>query len=70
MPDANRLSSAELMKGASNHLRGGLAAERDNPLSYFSKPATGVLKFHGIYQHEDRDLRSSGRNTRSAPWCG
>ena len=24
---------------------------------YFSKPATGVLKFHGIYQQDDRDLR-------------
>jgi len=57
MPDANKLSSAELMKGASKHLRGNLAAERDNSLSYFSKPATGVLKFHGIYQQDDRDLR-------------
>jgi sulfite reductase (ferredoxin) len=57
MPDASKLSSAELMKGASKHLRGDLAAERDNALSYFSKPATGVLKFHGIYQQDDRDLR-------------
>src|SRR5436190_15492638 len=58
MPDASKLSSAELMKAASKNLRGDLAAERDNSLTYFSKPATGVLKFHGIYQQDDRDLRS------------
>jgi sulfite reductase (ferredoxin) len=57
MPDAIKLSSMEVLKGASSHLRGELAAERDNALSYFSKPATGVLKFHGIYQQDDRDLR-------------
>jgi sulfite reductase (ferredoxin) len=57
MPDAIKPSSAETLKRASRHLRGTLAAERDNVLPYYSKPATGVLKFHGIYQQDDRDLR-------------
>ena len=57
MPDSNRISSAEALKLWSHHLRGNLDAERDNALPYFSEPAVGVLKFHGIYQQDDRDLR-------------
>ena len=57
MPHADQFSSAEALKGSSRHLRGTLAAELDSELTYFSKPATGILKFHGIYQQDDRDLR-------------
>ena len=59
MPDAIKLSSAETLKAGSTHLRGSLAVELENPLTHFSKPATGVLKFHGIYQQDDRDLRKT-----------
>jgi sulfite reductase (ferredoxin) len=52
-----KLSSAETLKRNSRHLRGTIAEELGNTLLYFSKPATGVLKFHGIYQQDDRDLR-------------
>ena len=51
------LSSAETLKRDSRHLRGTIAEELRNDLTYFSKPATGLLKFHGIYQQDDRDLR-------------
>src|SRR5262249_30279760 len=52
-----KLSSAEILKRDSRHLRGTIAEELRNTVPYFSKPATGVLKFHGIYQQDDRDLR-------------
>ena len=52
-----KLSSAETLKRDSAHLRGTISEELNNALPHFSKPATGVLKFHGIYQQDDRDLR-------------
>src|SRR5215468_2093037 len=52
-----KLSSAETLKRNSRHLRGTIAEELGNTLPYFSKPATAILKFHGIYQQDDRDLR-------------
>jgi sulfite reductase (ferredoxin) len=52
-----KLSSAETLKRNSRHLRGTIAEELCNTLPQFSKPATGLLKFHGIYQQDDRDLR-------------
>src|SRR5947199_10152439 len=57
MQTESKRSSAEALKAGSRHLRGTIAEELHNPLPYFSKPATGVLKFHGIYQQDDRDLR-------------
>jgi len=53
-------SPAEQAKLASNFLRGTIAEELQNAEQAFSKPATGVLKFHGIYQQDDRDLRKQG----------
>src|SRR5438045_3828211 len=58
MQTESKLSSAEALKAGSRHLRGTIAEELSNPLPHFSKPATGVLKFHGIYQQDDRDLRN------------
>lgn len=57
MAGETKLSSAETLKRDSRHLRGTIAEELRNDLTYFSKPATGLLKFHGIYQQDDRDLR-------------
>jgi sulfite reductase (ferredoxin) len=50
-------SGAELVKAASRRLRGTVAEELANDAPNFSKDATIVLKFHGIYQQHDRDLR-------------
>ena len=79
------LAPAEQAKIAANYLRGTLAEELHNADQLFSKPATGVLKFHGIYQQDDRDLRKTGAKQYSAmvrsissraasavlrtPWC-
>src|SRR5262245_14832715 len=52
-----KLSSSETLKRNSRHLRGTIAEELGNAFFYFSKPATSILKFHGIYQQDDRDFR-------------
>jgi sulfite reductase (ferredoxin) len=60
------LSPVEGVKAASSFLRGSLPDELANESDQFSKPAVGVLKFHGIYQQDDRDARKSGAKRYSA----
>jgi sulfite reductase (ferredoxin) len=60
------LSSAETAKAASRFLRGPIAEELANDSDVFSKAAITILKFHGIYQQDDRDLRKSGTKLFSA----
>ncbi|WP_185958276.1 NADPH-dependent assimilatory sulfite reductase hemoprotein subunit [Fodinibius sediminis] len=50
-------SKIEVIKENSEYLRGPLAHEVGNDASHFSKDAIQVLKFHGTYQQDDRDLR-------------
>jgi sulfite reductase (ferredoxin) len=50
-------SPVEGVKTASAHLRGSIAAELSTPASAFTSDAATVLKFHGIYQQDDRDER-------------
>lgn len=52
-----RLSAAEALKSSSQFLRGTIAEELKNDSDSFSKPASALLKFHGAYQQDDRDLR-------------
>jgi sulfite reductase (ferredoxin) len=49
----------EELKANSRYLRGTLAGElrQEGP---FTKGATGILKFHGAYQQDDRDARKQG----------
>ncbi len=49
--------SAETLKTVSQHLRGTIAAELDGPATAFGADAASLLKFHGIYQQDDRDTR-------------
>jgi sulfite reductase (ferredoxin) len=51
---------AESLKAQSNRLRGPIAEDLQNDLPEFSKPSVGLLKFHGIYQQDDRDQRKTG----------
>lgn len=53
-------SAAEKAKVEARYLRGSIAEELESSAEVFSSPATGVLKFHGIYQQDDRDLRKQG----------
>jgi sulfite reductase (ferredoxin) len=58
MPDRrDSLSAVEKIKQESRGLRGPLAAEVAAETDHFSKEGAQLLKFHGVYQQEDRDLR-------------
>ena len=59
MAEEAKLSSAELLKTSSRQLRGPIAEELRNAAPEFSRPASALLKFHGIYQQDDRDLRKA-----------
>ena len=52
-------SKVELVKEASRYLRGPVDTELENTSDHFQEDSTLVLKFHGIYQQDDRDLRKS-----------
>ena len=49
--------SAEKIKVASDYLRGGLAADLEAGGAAFAGDSPMLLKFHGIYQQDDRDVR-------------
>jgi sulfite reductase (ferredoxin) len=49
--------SVEEVKAASRSLRGGLAGELGDGTAAFSEDSSHLLKFHGIYQQDDRDVR-------------
>jgi sulfite reductase (ferredoxin) len=51
-------SKVEAVKLASEYLRTFVAEEVDNSLGHFSEEASSILKFHGSYQQDDRDLRT------------
>ena len=50
-------SKVELVKEASRYLRGPIDTELENGVDHFGEDSGLVLKFHGIYQQDDRDLR-------------
>ncbi|HTK07421.1 MAG TPA: NADPH-dependent assimilatory sulfite reductase hemoprotein subunit [Ktedonobacteraceae bacterium] len=52
-------SKVEKIKINSRHLRGQLAEELEQNTSRFSEDQIQLLKFHGSYQQEDRDLRQA-----------
>ncbi|WP_206879961.1 NADPH-dependent assimilatory sulfite reductase hemoprotein subunit [Alicyclobacillus mali (ex Roth et al. 2021)] len=52
-----KLSKVEIIKKNSRFLRGPLQEELQNDASHFTEEAVQVLKFHGTYQQDDRDLR-------------
>ncbi len=52
-------SKVERTKANSRYLRGQVAEELAQPTSRFSEEQVQLLKFHGIYQQEDRDVRQA-----------
>ena len=54
--------SVETIKAESKGLRGAIPIELREPTPSFSDDVWQILKFHGIYQQHDRDVR--GRNNR------
>ena len=57
------MSDVEAIKRASGHLRGTIAEALIAPGSHLEAPDEALLKFHGSYQQDDRDLRRARRET-------
>ena len=62
-PKSNAPSGVEGIKEASNHLRGELAEQLHNQHDYFDESGKQLLKFHGLYQQDDRDQRKAVRGS-------
>ncbi len=56
-----RLSAVETVKADSDFLRGTLAEELASPSTHVTEAGYQLLKFHGTYQQDDRDLRNERR---------
>ena len=56
-------SKVEAVKVASQYLKVQVADELRNGRSHFSDDAMNVLKFHGSYQQDDRDVRTQVKRT-------
>ncbi|MBA2625093.1 MAG: NADPH-dependent assimilatory sulfite reductase hemoprotein subunit, partial [Acidimicrobiia bacterium] len=59
-----QLSKAEGVKAASAGLRGALAEELTEPEAPFSGDSEILLKFHGVYAQDNRDVRSARKRAR------
>jgi sulfite reductase (ferredoxin) len=57
MSDEEKLSPVEIIKEASNYLRGTIGSELKADTTHFAKPDIQLLKFHGTYQQDDRETR-------------
>ena len=55
------LSRNETVKATSNHLRGLIKEELIEDTPVFGDDSEQLLKFHGIYQQDDRDRRKEAR---------
>jgi sulfite reductase (ferredoxin) len=54
-------SKVEHIKNESNHLRGQIAEELGQDTTHFSEAQVQLIKFHGIYQQENRDVRKTNK---------
>lgn len=62
------LSVVEGVKSRSRHLRGSIEDSLRDPLTgAMREDDTHLIKFHGIYQQDDRDLRAERRQQRLEP---
>jgi sulfite reductase (NADPH) hemoprotein beta-component len=61
-------SPVEIIKKASRGLRGTLAESLDDPLTGAIREAdTQLIKFHGSYQQDDRDIRAEREHQKLEP---
>ncbi len=67
-PDPNTLNEVEQIKTRSRHLRGTIADGLVDPLTgAIAASDNALLKFHGSYQQDDRDLRDERRRQKLEP---
>ena len=63
-----RLSPDETLKASSQHLRGNIALDLiDRITGSVSFESNKLMKFHGIYQQDDRDIRDERRKQKLEP---
>ncbi|MFA7746089.1 assimilatory sulfite reductase (NADPH) hemoprotein subunit [Salinicoccus roseus] len=63
-----KLDEMERIKIESNYLRGTITEELENQITgSISKDDTKLLKFHGSYQQDDRDIRDERRRQKLEP---
>ena len=63
-----KLHANERLKAASDHLRGDIAEGLADPVTGgISEGAQQLIKFHGSYQQDDRDLREERRQQKLEP---
>ncbi len=68
MSETTPLSPVEGIKRDSRHLRGSIAESlTDAHTGALREPDTHLLKFHGSYQQDDRDLRDERRRQKLEP---
>jgi sulfite reductase (NADPH) hemoprotein beta-component len=61
-------SPVELIKKSSRGLRGSLAESLDDPLTGAIRESdTQLIKFHGSYQQDDRDIRAEREHQKLEP---
>lgn len=60
-------ASVEQIKEESNYLRGTLADDLASPSDHFDESGKQLLKFHGIYQQDDRDARKERKKQNLGP---
>jgi sulfite reductase (ferredoxin) len=61
-------SKVERIKEASDHLRGTIAQELAEETPAFREESVQLLKFHGVYQQDDRDRRKEARAKGQPRW--
>jgi len=59
--DEKNESKVEVAKRESKHLRGTIAETLASDATHFGKDDIQLIKFHGIYQQDDRDVRHERR---------
>jgi sulfite reductase (ferredoxin) len=60
---ADKLNKVEITKANSDFLRGDLAEDLAGDSSGFDEQGVQLLKFHGLYQQQNRDERKAARTT-------
>ena len=62
-----KLSAVEGHKETSQLLRGSIALTLVDGAEHFSESDKSLIKFHGMYQQEDRDVRKDKTRAKNAP---
>ncbi len=67
----DKLGPDETLKANSDQLRGTIAASLADPITGSVLPSDNkLMKFHGIYQQDDRDIRDERRHQKLEPAYG